>query len=77
MIELLQILFFSFLFTSFFYLPYYSVLTIKNKIYFSSLADKNILNILILGNLKINKMVMTKNLMKFNIQTSNLRILVT
>ena len=50
MIELLQILFFSILFTSFFYLPYYKVLTLKNKIYLTSLADKNILNILIIGN---------------------------
>jgi len=50
MIEILQILFFSILFTSFFYLPYYKVLTLKNKIYLTSLADKNILNILIIGN---------------------------
>ena len=50
MIELLQILFFSFLFTSLFYLPYYKVLTLKNKMYLPSLSDKNIFNILIIGN---------------------------
>ena len=50
MIELLKILIFSFLFTSIFYLPYYRIIISKDKINLHSLADKNILNILILGN---------------------------
>jgi len=50
MIELLQILFFSFVFTTFFFLPYYRVVTFKNKINIPSLIDKNILNILLVGN---------------------------
>ena len=50
MMELLKILFFSFLFTSFVYLPYYRITISKKKMSLLSLADKNILNILILGN---------------------------
>ena len=50
MIELLKILFFSFLFTSFIYLPYYRITISKNEISYLNLVDKNILNILILGN---------------------------
>ena len=50
MIELLKILFFSFLFTSFVYLPYYRIIISKNVISSLNLIDKNVLNILILGN---------------------------
>jgi len=50
MTELLKILFFSFLFTSFVYLPYYRITISKNEISYLNLVDKNILNILILGN---------------------------
>ena len=50
MTEFLQILLFSFLFTSFVYLPYYRITIPKNEISYLNLADKNILNILILGN---------------------------
>ena len=50
MIELLKILLFSFLFTSFVYLPYYRITISKNEISYLNLVDKNILNILILGN---------------------------
>ena len=50
MTELLKILLFSFLFTSFVYLPYYRITIPKNEISYLNLADKNILNILILGN---------------------------
>ena len=50
MIELFKILLFSFLFTSFFFLPYYRlVITDKNET-FLSLNDKNILNLVIIGN---------------------------
>ena len=50
MTELLKILLFTFLFTSFVYLPYYRIITPKSEISFLNLVDKNILNILILGN---------------------------
>ena len=50
MTELFKILFFSFLFTSFVYLPYYRITISKNEISYLNLVDKNILNILILGN---------------------------
>ena len=50
MIELLKILFFSFLFTSFVFLPYYRIIISKNVISSINLIDKNVLNILILGN---------------------------
>ena len=50
MIELLKILFFSFLFTSFVFLPYYRIIISKNVISSLNLIDKNVLNILILGN---------------------------
>ena len=50
MTELLKILLFSFLFTSFVYLPYYRITISKNEISYLNLVDKNILNILILGN---------------------------
>ena len=38
------------LFTSFVYLPYYRITISKNEISYLNLVDKNILNILILGN---------------------------
>ena len=50
MTELFKILLFSFLFTSFVYLPYYRITISKNEISYLNLVDKNILNILILGN---------------------------
>ena len=50
MTELLKILLFSFLFTSIVYLPYYRITISKNEISYLNLVDKNILNILILGN---------------------------
>ena len=50
MTEFLKILLFSFLFTSFVYLPYYRIAISKNEISYLNLVDKNILNILILGN---------------------------
>lgn len=50
MTELLTILFFSFLFTTFFYVPYYRFIILGNKENSINLIDKNILNILVLGN---------------------------
>ena len=50
MMELSKILFFSFLFTFFVYLPYYRIIISKNAISSLNLIDKNVLNILILGN---------------------------
>ena len=65
MTELIKILFVSIIFTSLLYIPYYKIIFFKNITSNLSLIDKNILNILIIGNFVL-------FLSFFNISVSNI-----